>query len=524
MKEFEKSEKYALLSVSDKKGVAEFAHALDRMGYRIISTGGTAKTLTAAGVEVVPIDQITGNPESFDGRMKTISFGVESGILFDRTNPKHQKEARDLGIRPIDIVVCNLYPFEKTVGDPNAKPEEIVESIDVGGPTMLRSAGKNFENVVAVVDPQDYDKVIETLRRGPLTKEFRKMLAAKVFDHLSFYDAQIAQHLREEKFPQEIALPGRKGLELRYGENPHQVGAVYFEPNSRSPLKDIQRHVGRELSHVNFTDILAGLESVRTFRDESAAVVIKHNSPCGIALGDNPSQALSRAIESDPESAYGGVIVLNQTLDLKAAKIVASFKDSQRGQFDIIAAPVVDQDAVELLNKVRKTTGVYSFGEIPARRSSEMQIKYFDGGHIRQTWDDDIEKGFDNWEIATSLFPSPQQKIQMEVGWKFISRIRSNAVIIIDRALPMTRGVGSGQTSRVRSTKIALEQAGEHAKGAIMISDSFFPFGDSVELAAKHGIAAVLQQGDSVNDQQSIDAANHANIPMLFTHRRAFSH
>lgn len=529
--EKEKTNRYALLSVSDKLGIVPLAKSLDTLGFKIISTGGTAKELTAAGLSVVPIQEITRNPESFDGRMKTISFQIESGILFDRQNPSHIKQAEDSNIKPIDVVVCNLYPFEQTIQKPNVTLEQAIESIDVGGPTMVRAAAKNFRNVLVIVDPKDYERAAKALETNSVTDELRQELAAKAFGHLSFYDAQIAQFLNHEKFPEEIALPGRRTLKLRYGENPHQEGFVYFEPNANSPLKNLQRHTGRELSYVNLTDIAAGLESVRLF-EESAAVVIKHNSPSGIALAYSPSEALTRAVSADPESAFGGVVVLNQTLDAETAKTFADFKEEKGVLIDIVAAPSITDEARDVIKTVRKSTGIYTFGDIPKKRSNPIHKRFIDGGWVSQDWDDEEsntnkwheESIAKNWTVPGKLRPSYDEWQKMKIAWKFISRIRSNSVIVVDKEIPMTRGIGSGQTSRVRATRIGLEQSGKHAKGAILASDSFFPFSDSVELAAKYGIRAIVQQGGSVNDKASIEAADLAGITMVFTHQRAFWH
>ena len=514
--------KYALLSVSDKRGIIDFAKVLIGLDFQIISTGGTAKTLEDAGLNVIPIQDITGNPESFDGRMKTISFQVEGGILYDRTNPSHIKEAQKLGIKKIDVVVANLYPFEQTVKNPKTTLDQAVETIDVGGPTMVRAGAKNFKNVLVIVDPSDYRKVTEILRSAQDDIGFRKKLAAKAFDHLSFYDAQIASYLRSEQFPNEIAIPGRKNIVLRYGENPHQKGAVYFEPNANSPLVNLQKLTGRDLSYVNFTDIAAGLESVRMF-DEPAAVVIKHNSPSGIALGKSASESLVRAVAADPESAFGGVIVLNKPLDMKTAKTFASFKEENGILIDIVAVPSITDEAKEFIKKVRKTTGIYVFGKIPSLRSNPKHLRFFDGGFVMQDWDD-VKDDYKNWKAVTDIKPSKKQLSQMKIAWKFIARIKSNTIIVVDKNIPMTRGIGSGQTSRVRSTRIALEQAGKYAKGAILASDSFFPFDDSVKLAAEYDIAGIVQQGGSINDKASIDAANKAGIPMVFTAERKFWH
>lgn len=518
------SPKYALLSVFDKTGIVEFVKALISLKYKIISTGGTAKVLTDAGLQVIPIQKITGNPESFDGRMKTISFEIESGILFDRTNQKHVEEAKKLKIKSIDIVVANLYPFEQTISRPNVKIDDAIENIDVGGPTMVRAAAKNNKNVLIVTDPGDYILISDLLKQNKIDEKIRLKLAAKAFRHLSFYDSQIASYLEGDKakFATEFAIPGRKIIDLRYGDNPHQKAAIYIEPNTNSPLSKLQKVTGRELSATNFTDIAAGLESVRKF-NEPAAVVIKHNSPSGIALGNSISQALQRAVAADPESAFGGVIVLNQSMDLKAAKTFANFKEENGILIDVIAAPNIEKEAVEFVKSVRKTTGIYTFGRIPKVRSNKKHLRFFDGGFVAQDWDD-TNTNFKNWKVVTKNKPSLKQMRQMEIAWKFIGRIKSNAIIIVDSDLPMTRGIGSGQTSRVRSTKIALEQASEFVKGAVLASDSFFPFDDSVKLAGKSGIGAIVQQGGSRNDKASIDAANREKIPMVFTGERKFWH
>lgn len=519
-----KQEKFALLSVFDKEGIVELAKTLQDLSYKIISTGGTAKVLTENGIEIIPIQEITGNPESFDGRMKTISFQIESGILFDRTNPQHVKEAGELKIKPIDLVVCNLYPFEKTIDQPDVKLDDAIENIDVGGPTMVRAAAKNFKNVLVVTDPKDYPKISEMLKNDNASLSFKQELASKAFNHLSFYDSQIAKFLNNDSaFPELITLAGRKIQDLRYGENPHQRAAVYLEPNTNSPFKNLTKHWGRDLSLINVTDINAGLESVRLF-DEPCAVVIKHNSPCGIATGKDSNEALDRAIQADPESAFGGVIVINSKMDMNTAKVIADFKDTTKGNMDIIAVPEIDKDALEFLTGLRKSMGIYTFGKIPKNTTDNLNLKWIDGGFILQTGDYDVDEGFKNWEIPTKAKPTSEQLEQMKIAWKFVTKIRSNSIIIIDKNLPMTRGIGSGQTSRFRSTKIALEQAGNYATGAILASDSFFPFNDTVKLAAEHKIGAIIQQGGSINDKLSIEAADKAGIPMVFTKRRAFWH
>lgn len=519
--------RYALLSVYDKTGIVDFARSISSLGYKIISTGGTAKVLSENNIKVIPIQKITKNPESFDGRMKTISFQVGSGILFDRTNSSHVKQAKGLDIKPIDIVACNLYPFEKTISNSKVKLADAIESIDVGGPTMIRAAAKNFKNVIVAVDAKDYRKIIQCLSSPEmpslLRHDINRELAAKAFAHLSFYDSQIAKFLGKDLFPEELTIPGRKILNLRYGENPHQMAALYMLPNVKSPLKNLKKEWGRDLSYVNLTDINAGWESVRLFK-EPACAVIKHNSPCGLALGKNPEEALQRAIDSDPESAFGGIIVLNKTMDLKTASIIGEFKNAKHSNIDIVAIPKIDKQALTYLRGLRKSMGIYTFGNAINYEPQAMNYKWVDGGFIAQTGDNGIENGFKDWKVVTKKKPSSHELEQMQIAWKFISRIRSNAIIVVDKKLPMTRGIGSGQTSRIRSTKIALVQAGKFAKGAILASDSFFPFDDSVKLAAHYGISAIVQQGGSINDKLSIERANKEGISMVFTNRRAFWH
>ncbi|MDP2649320.1 MAG: bifunctional phosphoribosylaminoimidazolecarboxamide formyltransferase/IMP cyclohydrolase [bacterium] len=519
--------RYALISVFDKTGICEFAKALQDLGYKIISTGGTAKALSEQGIKVIPIQEITGNPESFNGRMKTISFQIESGILFDRTNLSHTKQAEELNIKPIDIVVCNLYPFEQTISKEGVKLDDAIESIDVGGPTMIRAAGKNLKNVLVIVDPGDYSKLNELLNKNEIDENKRKELAGKAFAHLSFYDSQIAKYLNPDNlFPNELTIPGRKVVNLRYGENPHQKAAFYLNPNTNSPLKNLEKKWGRDLSHINLTDINAGLESVKLF-SEPTAVIIKHNCPCGIALGKTAEEALKKAIEADPESAFGGIIVLNKEMNLETAKVIGAFKDERKSNIDIVAVPEISNEALEYLQKVRKSMGIYTFGEVKSQKSkvkSEQNIRFIDGGFIAQTADDNIEESFKDWKVVTKVKPTKKQLEQMQLAWKFISRIKSNAMIVVDKDLPMTRGIGTGQTSRVRSTRIALEKAGKYAKGGILASDGFFPFDDSVKMAVDVGISAIVQPGGSVNDKLSIAATDKAGIPMVITRRRAFWH
>lgn len=517
------TKKYALLSVFDKTGIVNLAKELIGLNYQIISTGGTQKVLEQNGVKVTPVEKITGSPELFDGRMKTISFQIESGILYDRSKITHRNDAKKYKIPKIDIVVCNLYPFAKTIEKPSVKLEEVIEMIDVGGPTMIRSAAKNFKDVLVIVDPNDYNLVSSLISNLKATSLARRDLAAKAFRHLSCYDSQIARFLSKEKFPEELTLPLKKLQNLRYGENPHQSAAFFSYPQNNSPFSRLQKHWGRELSLTNLTDISSGIESVRIFL-EPCAVVIKHNNPCGIALGNSIGEALARAIEADPESAFGGTIVLNRKIDNRVFLTIEKFVREGRGNFDILSGPNIDKKALRELSAIRKSMGIYTFGDIPKKRKDNLNVKWIDGGLAIQTLDRPQSIDTKSWKIVTKVKPSEKQISQMLTAWKFISRIKSNSILIMDRNLPMTRGIGSGQTSRIRSAKIAFDQAGKHAQGAVMASDSFFPFDDSVKLAAKHGIKAIVQQGGSINDKASIDAADKAGVSMVLTGMRAFWH
>jgi len=505
---------FALISVFDKTGVEVLAKALVEAGYKLVSSGGTYDFLRGHKIEVTPIDQITGNPrDSFDGRMKTISFAIEGGILYDRTNSNHVAQAKKLKVPQIDVVVGNLYPFEQ-------KPS--IEMIDVGGPTMIRSAAKNFKNVIVLVNPEDYEMVAANLKKG-IDLKTRQALAAKAFYHLSFYDSQVANFFNTEVFPGEYTIPLRKIEALRYGENPHQKGALYSTPRNNSPLKTLKKLWGRELSGTNIGDISAGLETVRLFK-EPAAVIIKHNTPCGVALGENIDQALSRAVDADPVSAFGGVIVLNRKLTLTTAKVISGFKSFHQGNIDIVAVPSIEKAAIDFLGGLRKSMGIYVFGVIPVKRSEKLDPKFFDGVVNLQDFDDKVDKNFKEWKAVTKKKPTKKQLAQMEFAWKVVKSVKSNSIVVVDKDIPMTRGIGAGQTSRVGSVKIALSQAGAACSGGILASDSFFPFSDSIKLAAGKGIGAIVQQGGSVRDQDSINEANEAEIPMVLTGRRAFRH
>ena len=514
--------KCALLSVYDKSKIVPFARKLVKLGFLIVSSGGTAELLKKNAIPVTPVEYITGNPESFDGRMKTISFQIESGILYDRSKSKHIREAKELKIPQIDVVVCNFYPFDRVV-DESTSETKAIEQIDVGGPTMMRAAAKNFKHVYAVFDPADYDRVILDLKSKSTDNDLRKELAAKTFSYIAWYDTHIAGYLNDEEFPEYYPLNGKKVADLRYGDNPHQKAAWYFQPQTKSALKSLTKVSGRDLSVTNLTDINAGLESVRLFK-EPTAVVIKHNTPCGIGVGKTPAESLARAIEADPVSAFGGVIVMNKPMDLETAKLVKKFKQENGSHLDIIAAPELTKTAIKQLSEVRKTTGIYTFGDIAQKDVVRHQIRWIDGGYALQTLHNTIDVATKDWKVMTKKKPTKAQMKQLITAWKFITRVKSNSILVVDKKLPMTRGIGTGQTSRIGAAKIALSQADSYTIGAIMASDAFFPFSDNVELAAMYQIAAIVQPGGSYRDKDSIYAADKAGIVMVFTGRRVFWH
>lgn len=513
--------KYALLSVFDKTGIESLAASLIKKGYRIISSGGTANILQKAKIPVIAISEITGNPEILDGRVKTISYQVAAGLLFERRKKAHQKTMENMKLPIIDIVICNLYPFEKVSQKKAVKTAEVIESIDVGGPTMIRAAAKNFASVVVVVDPSDYEELIKALEDKNKMKSLRQQYAAKAFTHVSYYDSLIGNYLGNSINSQKFTIPFSLSTALRYGENPHQSGKIFSSPLFPSPIASLKKQMGRELSATNIMDIAAGFEVLKLF-EEPTAVIIKHANSCGIACGVSSAQALKRAIEADPQSAFGGVIVLNRPLTISTAKVVGNFKTELHSTIDVCVSTDVSKSTLKYLESVRKSIGIYTF-DIELFKKNRQLIKTV-GESILVTENDTPLENYKDWKFVTKLKPTKKQLQQMQFGWKCISRIKSNTIAVVDINLPMTRGIGSGQTSRVLATKIALERAGKYTKGAVLVSDSFFPFTDSIELAATYKIGAILQQGGSISDEKVIAAANKFKIPMVFTARRAFWH
>ena len=504
--------KRALISVSNKNGIKELATELLAQDYEIISTGGTYELIKAPGV--LNISEVTGFPESMDGRVKTLHPSIHGGLLAVRDDTSHMDTIKELSIGLIDIVVVNLYPFKETLIKYGQSDTEIIENIDIGGPAMLRSAAKNHAYITVVVDPQDYSSVLEELRAGYITSKTRKDLAAKAFRHTAAYDALIASSFTQESFPEKLTLTYELINRLRYGENPHQQAAVYSLPIP--PLSSIvtaQQLHGRELSYNNFADVDAALEIVKEF-SEPAAVVIKHKNPCGVGIGSSIHEAMKNAYNADPVSIHGGIVALNKEVDEDTARILHEIF------LDIIIAPSYSKDAQNLLTRKKNIRIMVS--EINAMDSSKQSIiTHISGGILIQESDC---KGFDKQSLTfpTKRKPTSEELLLAGFAWTIVKYIKSNGILIAKGN--MTVGIGPGQTNRVSAARIAIEAAGERAKGAVMASDGFFPFPDTVEEAAKAGIEVIIQPGGSINDSLSIEVCNKYGLSMIFTGVRHFRH
>lgn len=504
--------KRALISVSDKQGVVEFARRLEKLGYEIISTGGTYQTIKEGGVAVRKVAEVTGFPEILDGRVKTLHPKIHGGILARRT-PEHlaQLEAND--IEPIDIIAVNLYPFRQTVAKPGVSLEEAIENIDIGGPTMVRSAAKNHENVVIIVQPERYESVLAELEQtGQVSYETRLQLAREAFTHTAAYDTMISAYLSGltgDRMGETLLLGGEKVYDLRYGENPHQQAAFYRLLSPGTGLPDAVQLNGKELSYNNIIDTQAAWELVKEF-DQPACVIIKHTNPCGTAIGANLEEAFTRAFAADPLSAYGGIIALNGMVDKRTAELMAEHF------MEVIIAPAYEGDALAVLQQ-KKNLRVL---ELPINKMAGVQIRSVEGGFVVQ--DVDTDPGEIQMEVVTETRPTPEQMEEMAFAWKIVKHVKSNAIVLTrDKA---TIGVGAGQMNRVGSARIALEQAGDKSRGAVLASDAYFPFKDTVELAAQYGVAAIIQPGGSIHDDESIEECNRRGIAMVFTGIRHFKH
>ncbi|MBI2931952.1 MAG: bifunctional phosphoribosylaminoimidazolecarboxamide formyltransferase/IMP cyclohydrolase [Planctomycetes bacterium] len=513
--------KLALLSVFDKGGIVEFARGLRGMGVEILSTGGTARALREAGVPITEVGDYTGHPEIMDGRVKTLHPKVHGGILALRENAEHTRQAEQHGIRAIDLVCVNLYPFTKVVARPDVKEEEAIENIDIGGPAMVRAAAKNHRYVTIVTDPSDYPRVLEEMRGGSgvTTEEFRRELATKAFVHTARYDAAIAEWMNGAgTFPEVLNLSYQKVLDLRYGENPHQRAAFYRAPRQSAPSVAFARPAigGKEISYNNLLDLDAAFECVRELQ-APAAVVVKHNNPCGAAHAMTMAEAFRRALAGDAVSAYGGIAAFNAPVDPGTAEAVAA----KENFFEAVIAPSFDPEALKILRerpKWGKNLRLFEAGALPREVESALVIRSVRDGLLVQTPDDAL------WTEWRTVGPEPSeiQNQDLRFAWTVCKHVKSNAIVLARNG--MVVGVGAGQMSRLDSAKIAVAKAGSRVPGAVAASDAFFPFADGVEVLMEAGVTAIVQPGGSIRDEEVIAAASRRNVPMVFTGMRHFKH
>lgn len=510
--------KRALISVSDKQGIVSFAKDLVQNGYEIISTGGTKSALEAAGLEPIAIETVTGFPEMMDGRVKTLHPKIHGGLLGRRDLPEHLAAMEKHDIAPIDLVVVNLYPFKETIAQADVTEEQAIENIDIGGPSMLRSAAKNFAAVTVIVDPKDYPLILDELTEtGQTQLATRKRLAAKVFRHTAAYDALIADYLTkavEESEPEKLTLTYELKQTLRYGENSHQTAAFYQDalpvPYSIASAKQLH---GKELSYNNIKDADAALRIAKEFT-EPTAVALKHMNPCGIGTATTIFDAFERAYEADPVSIFGGIIVLNRPVDEATAAALHQIF------LEIVIAPAFEPTALDILTK-KKNIRLMTLDFVANPVETEM-VSVLGGLLVQEQ--DTLAESPNDWTVVTKRQPSESELEAMAFAWKAVKHVKSNAIVLANQY--QTVGIGAGQMNRVGSVKIAIEQAAEAGKltDAVLASDAFFPMDDSVEYAAKRGIKAIIQPGGSIKDQASIEMADQYGVAMIFTGVRHFRH
>jgi phosphoribosylaminoimidazolecarboxamide formyltransferase / IMP cyclohydrolase len=508
----------ALISVADKRGVVELGRRLSALGVSLVSSGTTAETLRSAGLEVVTVADVTGHPEMLGGRVKTLHPAIHGGILADRRNPDHMAELERHGIEPLDLVVVNLYPFEQAAAS-GAERDAVIEQIDIGGPTLVRAAAKNFESVAVVVDPARYDSVVEELEaNGHLSRDTRLRLAAEAFDLIARYDVAIAEwfskevgplELEEPPLPERLFLFMQKVTDLRYGENPHQRAALYAT-GAAGPLGGARALQGKEMSFNNWLDAESARGLARAL-PEPSAVIVKHNNPCGAAIGADCAGAYRKALASDPQSAFGGVVAFNVAVDAAAAAALAEVFT------EVVLAPAFAPEAME------------AFGRKPNLRVLEtelaghdgLEIRLFEGGGLMQERDAVVE-GRDEMKVVSSREPTAGEWRDLLFAWTVAARVKSNAIVFA--AHQATVGIGAGQMSRVDSVDIACRKAGGRARGSVMASDAFFPFRDGVDRAAEAGVTAVIHPGGSVRDEEVLQAAEENGMAVVLTGRRHFRH
>ena len=499
--------KRALLSVYDKTGIVDFAKFLIKHGVEIISTGGTYRHLKENSIPVTEVAEITKAPEMLDGRVKTLHPVIHGGILAIRDNEKHMATLKERGIETIDMVVVNLYPFFKKVNE-DISFEAKVEFIDIGGPTMLRSAAKSFKDVVVISDIEDYKVVMEEMEKGEVTFETRKRLAGKVFNLTSAYDAAISNFLLDEEMPKYLSLSYEKAMSLRYGENPHQKAAYYVSTTEDGAMKNFKQLNGKELSFNNIRDMDVAWKVACEF-NQPACCGLKHSTPCGAALGKDVHEAYVKAYECDPVSIFGGIVALNREVDEATAKEMVKIF------LEIVIAPSFTPEALEVL-KTKKNLRVIECRIKPADKLNMVKV---DGGILVQ--DEDLVFSGE-YKVVTDTKPTEEQMSDLEFGMRIVKHVKSNAIVVAKDKMAI--GIGNGETNRIWPTNQAIERAGDRVEGAILASDAFFPFRDVVDSCAKAGIKAIIQPGGSIRDKESIDACNENGIAMVFTGMRHFKH
>ena len=507
----------ALLSVWDKAGIDDFARRLHDCGIELVSTGGTKSAIEAADIPVIAVSDVTGFPEILEGRVKTLHPRIHGGLLARRDDPAHMSEIASHDIGAIDLVVSNLYPFAQVVARPETTLIDALENIDIGGPSMIRAAAKNFPAVVVVVDPADYEWLADQIERGGLdsvTPAQRRVLAAKAFAHVSAYDSVVAQYLHEgDAFPGQISIAGDKIADLRYGENPHQRAAIYRQLLPSGPVGVANWRVlsGKEMSFINYLDADAAAKAANSFTTPAIAIV-KHASPSGIATAGSLGDAYQAALASDPVSAFGGILASNREIDDAVARLIADH------YFEVIVAPSYTDDARAQLGR-RKNLRLILAPDGPSMPARAM--RQLDGALLLQDVDDQ-EPNVASWRPVTKRLPTAEEMASLEFAWKAVRHVTSNAIVLAVGSA--TVGIGGGQPNRVDAVRIAIERAGSRATGSVLASDAYFPFADNIEVAAAAGIAAIVEPGGSVRDAEVIAAADQAGIAMVFTGMRHFRH
>ena len=507
----------AILSVYDKTGVVAFGKKLSESGVNIISTGGTYKQLSDSKIEVTSVKEVTGFPEILDGRVKTLHPKIYGGLLARRDNKDDITQISDHSISTIDLVAVNLYPFSETISNPNCTLDDALENIDIGGPSMLRAAAKNFKDVIVIVDPNDYDQVADNIEKNGLNGvdfSYRKYLAHKAFEHVSQYDRIISNYLDENRHDQSESFSNNlnKVSTLRYGENPHQSASLYKHPESSTGIANANKLHGKDLSFNNILDADAAWNIVSDF-DDTAAVVVKHNNPCGLAVNKDQASAYKLAFEGDPVSAYGGILGFNRKVNLETARAFKSVF------YEVIVAPGYDQEALDLLTK-RKNLRILEV-EQDTSSTGQVEIRNISGGVLIQ--DIDVKRADRNtWTVVTEKPPSKEQLDDLAFAWTTVKHVKSNAIVLAKNNQLL--GMGSGQPNRLNSIHLAVRAAGDSSSGSVLASDAFFPFADNIELASKAGVSAFIQPGGSIRDDQTIEAANKLGLSMVFTHMRHFKH